>query len=499
MQILSSEEMKEAEKKAIESYISSLLLMESAAEKVVKIAEREIEDIENKRVVVVCGDGNNGGDGFAVARKLFNLSKKVDVLFCGNSAKLSSDGAINFEIAKNMGIKFIEEPDFKEYDIVIDAIFGTGVSRTIEGKVKEIIEKINSAEKFVIAVDIPSGIICDTGEVAGTAVKADVTVTFHRAKPAHYLYPGREMSGTIYVEDIGIKEEFSLNGYKREVILKQDILIKNRKKELNKMSGGRVMVIAGKSGYSGAAYLCSQAAVRSGAGIVYLVIPDSISGIIESKSTETVKIAVKSTKSGGIAAENSEKIIELIKKLKIDSIVIGPGLGREEDIEKIVADVLMQTETAVIADADALYFIKEGSVLLQRESLIITPHEGEFERVTGRAVGSRITAAESFAKENGAVLILKGADTIIAGKGFTYINSSGNPGMAKAGMGDVLAGLLGGVVARGYGIEESCKTAVYIHGYAADIAALEKSEESLIPEDVIEYLGKAFLGLGREQ
>ena len=159
----------------------------------------------------------------------------------------------------------------------------------------------------------------------------------------------------------------------------------------------------------------------------------------------------------------------------------------------------MQTETAVIADADALYFIKEGSVLLQRESLIITPHEGEFERVTGRAVGSRITAAESFAKENGAVLILKGADTIIAGKGFTYINSSGNPGMAKAGMGDVLAGLLGGVVARGYGIEESCKTAVYIHGYAADIAALEKSEESLIPEDVIEYLGKAFLGLGREQ
>lgn len=499
MQILSLSEMKKAENKAIKSYIPSLLLMESAAEKVVKIAERQIEDIENKRVIVVCGDGNNGGDGFAIARKMFNLSKKVDILFCGNRLKLSSDSSINLEIAEKMGIKFIEESDFKEYDIVIDAIFGTGVSRKIEGKVKEIIEKVNSAEKFVIAVDIPSGIICDTGEVAGTAIKADITVTFHRAKPAHYLYPGREMSGSVYVEDIGIKEENSLNGYIREVILKKDILIKKRKKELNKMSGGRVMVIAGKIGYSGAAYLCSQAAVRSGAGIVYLIIPDSISGIIESKSTETVKIAVKSTNAGGIAAENSEKIIELIKKLKIDSIVIGPGLGREEDIEKIVSEVIMQTDIPVIADADALYFVKEGSILLQRKSLIITPHEGEFEKVTGRAAKIRITAAENFAKENEAVLILKGADTIIAGKGFTYINSSGNPGMAKAGMGDVLAGLLGGVAARGYSIEESCKTAVYIHGYAADIAALEKSEESLIPEDVIEYLGKAFLGLGREQ
>ncbi len=499
MKVLSSREMREIERRAIESYIPSLLLMESAAEKIVKVMEKEIIDLKIKKVVVVCGDGNNGGDGFASARKLINITKECAILFCGNISKLSADAAANYEIAQKMGIKFIESVNFKEYDIIVDAIFGTGVSRNIEGKTEKIAADINSSGKTVVSIDIPSGIICDTGKKAGIAVKADITVTFHGAKLCHYLYPGREMRGKLFIEDIGIREEGYIKSFRREVILKEDISVKKREKELNKMSGGRVMIIAGKSGYSGAAYLCSQAAVRSGAGIVYLVIPDSISTIIECKSTESVKIAVSSSKEGSIDGENSSHIVELIKKLKIDSIVIGPGVGREEGIRKIVEAVFEQTDIPLVADADALYFIKTGEKLLQRENLIITPHEGEFERVIGRKISIRITDAEKFAMENRAVLILKGADSLIAGREFTYINSSGNPGMAKAGMGDVLAGLLGGILARGYSLEESCKMALYIHGYAADIAVLEKSEESLIPEDVIEYFGKSFLELNGEQ
>ena len=490
MNVAKSLEIKEIENNAIKKYIPGILLMESAAEKVVKIMEQECQKLHKKKIAVVCGIGNNGGDGFAVARKLYNIAKSVDIYFIEEKEKLPENARLNFEIAKNMGINFIDKINFKNYDIIVDAIFGIGINRKIENEYEDIIKLINSSNKKVISIDIPSGVVSDTGEIMGIAVKADITITFHIAKPGHFLFPGRENCGKLFIEDIGVIEENT--NFKTEVLLKKEIKIKEREKNINKMSAGKVMVIAGSRNYTGAAQLCVKGALRSGAGIVYLITIDEAKTVFDISIPEAVKIYLKSE--NGFLYNGAEKeIIEKIKELKVDSIVVGPGLGRGEFNKKILTEILKESGVPVVIDADALFYYGELNEKNIRRNIVITPHEGEFERINGEKIRTRIESAEKYSKENSGVLVLKGTDSLICSEGKVSINTTGNPGMAKAGMGDILAGLIGGLCARNYDVLTAAKYGVYIHGAAGDKAKSYHSQESLVAGDILENIGSFFL------
>lgn len=489
MKIVSSEEMREAEKYTIDEILPSIVLMENAAEKVVQIMKSEYSDLAEKNIVVVCGRGNNGGDGFAVARKVLPFAKSVKLIFCGDVTKLSKDAELNYKAAKKFEIEFIEKSEFEKYDIIVDAIFGTGLSREITGNLKEIIEKINSSKKTVVAVDIPSGVSADIGKTMGCSVKADITVTFQYAKYGHFLYPGREFCGKLFVEDISVLEILN-EKFKREAVMKSDISLKRRENSINKTTAGKVMVIAGKRGFSGAAYMCSESCLREGAGLVWIAVPQSINDILENKTTEVITLPFEDGEEGNLTENCFENIEKFIKLNSIKTVLIGPGLGREEETLKLVRRVIENIDAKFIVDADGLYAIKECMEILNKKEVIITPHEGEFERITGKKIVNRVEEAESLADKYGITVVLKGADTIITNGKKSFINTSGNAGLAKGGSGDVLAGMISAFVSRGYSLEEAAKYGVYIHGYTADIIAENKSMESITATDLIENLGR---------
>ena len=488
MKIVSSQEMREAEKYTIAEILPSVILMENAAEKVVQVMKSEYSDLAEKNIVVVCGEGNNGGDGFAVARKVLPFAKSVKILFCGDSTKLSEDAELNYRASQKFGIEFIEKSEFEKYDIIVDAIFGTGLSREITGNLKEIIENINSSNKKVVSVDIPSGVSADTGKTLGCSVKADITVTFQYAKYGHFLYPGREFCGKLFIEDISILESL-VKGLKREAVMKSEIYLKRRENSINKTTAGKVLIIAGKIGFSGAAYMSSESCLRAGAGLVWLAVPKSINDILENKTTEVITLSFEDGADGNLTENCFDKIEKFIKLNRINTVLIGPGLGREEETLKLVRRVIENIDAKFIVDADGLYAVKECMEILKKKEVIITPHEGEFERITGKKIVNRVEEAESLADKYGITVVLKGADTITTNGKKSYINTSGNAGLAKGGSGDVLAGMISAFVSRGYSLEEAAKYGVYIHGYTADVIAENNSLESITATDLINNLG----------
>lgn len=491
MKIVSSSEMREAEKYTIDNILPSILLMENAAEKTVNVIRNEILDLSEKDVIVVCGSGNNGGDGFAVARKLSAYTRSVKIKFIGNFEKLTEDAKLNYNAAKKFEIEFTENAEFKNFDIIVDAVFGTGLSKEITGEYSEIIERINSSGKKIVSVDIPSGVSADNGKIMGCSVKADITVTFQFAKLGHFLYPGRDMCGKLFIEDISIpKSIIEQINLKREAVVKDEIVLKERERNINKTTAGKVIVIAGKKGFSGAAYMSGESALRMGAGLVWLAVPEGINTILECKTTEIITVPLPEGKEGNLIEESFEKIEKTVRENKIDTVLIGPGLGREEETQKLVKIVIENIDAKFIIDADGLYALRECMDILRKKECIITPHEGEFERITGKKIVNRTNDAESLADKYGITVVLKGPDTIITDNRKTYINTSGNPGLAKGGSGDVLAGVIAALISRGYSLIESAKYGVYIHGYTADKIAEKKSMESITAEDVIENIGK---------
>jgi len=531
MKVATAKEMKGIDRKTIRDYgISGSVLMERAG---LVVASKIRELFGQRKVVVLAGGGNNGGDGIVVARDLHNRGWNVKVFLLTKQNKLGHDCHIQFRIAKKIGVPIEFRTEINERDIhsaiVVDAMFGTGLSKEIAGKLAEVIAFVNGSEVPVISVDIPSGISSDTGQVMGEAIIADYTVTFGLSKRGHLLYPGAEYTGRLFIEDIGFPAElFKSDRLKIELLEKRDVslLIPERKKYSHKGDYGHVLVVAGSRGKTGAAFMCAKACLRSGAGLVTIGVPESLMDVFQSRVTEEMTLSLPDRGDGTLSAKALEKILEFLTD-KADVLAIGPGTSITDDIKKFVPELILNSTSPMVIDADAINAISEirqgARNIFQKVKapIILTPHTGEMARLLQTTVQSskfkvqsskklrttsyellteieqdRINTAISFSKETGVYLVLKGVPTVIAEhEGRVFINSTGNPGMAGAGVGDVLTGMISGFLGQGLNPMEAAILGVFMHGYAGDIAANKKGEHSLIASDIIDSIPEAFISM----
>lgn len=492
------------DERAIKEYgIPSILLMEQAAYSVFKYLEKEYADKHN--ITILCGPGNNGGDGLALARQLTIWSKhEVKVLLIAKKDQLTPDGIAYYKICKNMQIAVLEQLEIdqicnivKQSDIIIDALFGTGLSRPIIGNYYEIITTINQSGKFVLSVDMPSGIETDTGKILGNAVRADITITFALPKIGMYIYPGIEYAGKIIVAEIGIPiqilEECPSNIERTDAeYVKKYLPI--RKIRSNKGSYGKVLLIGGSQGMSGAITLAAQSCMRTGAGTVTVAVPRSIGNILEVKSTESMTIYLEE-QDGHIAEVAKETLKKIIPKY--DVVGIGPGMGRSEALEKIV-EIVLKSDKPCVIDADGLYALKNQLHLLSQRKAptVLTPHPGEMSYLTGQSIEEIINhpleVVKEFIKCYPVGIILKLEKMISADLEKICINPSGNNGLAKGGSGDVLTGIITSLIGQNIHFTEAMRLGTYIYGKAADHLMKSKTVYNLLPGDISLEIGSVF-------
>ena len=517
MKVVTAEEMREIDRMTIKGYgIPGDVLMERAG---LVVAEKIRELYESRKVIVLSGGGNNGGDGVVIARNLHEWGWKVKIILLSKENKLSPDCLLQYKIAKKAGAAiefrdYITEKDFHS-SLIADAILGTGLSKNITGKTAEIISFINASNSPVISVDIPSGISSDTGQIMGEAVMADYTVTFGLPKRGHLFYPGVEYAGRLFIEDIGFPEELLHSGkLTAELLEKRDIslLIPERQRYSHKGDYGHVLIIAGSRGKTGAAFMCAKACLRAGAGLVTIGVPESLLDIFQSRVTEEMSLPLPDRGDGTLSSNALEKILEFLSE-RADVLAIGPGISVTSDTKKLVKELLLRLAVPAVIDADAINALEGNKQILKKAKspLILTPHEGEMARLlrqlpvvscqlsvkdaelTAKIEKDRINTAVSFAQNTGTYLALKGAPTVVAEpEGRAFINPTGNSGMASAGTGDVLTGLLSGFLGQGLNPLEASILGVYMHGLAGDIAVKSKGEHSLIASDIIDAIPEAF-------
>ncbi len=506
MKLSNAIQMKQMDKKAIETGIPDIILMENASVKSFFHIKSRYENIEGALAVAFVGVGNNGGDAIAISRHLYNNGANVFIYMLTEEEKLNASPKTNFEIVKNMGIqyKFVyNDSDFngeliKESDIIIDGIFGIGLSRNVEGYFKKAIELINESDAFVVSVDIPSGIKADTGEVMNVAVEADLTPTFALSKPGHFLYPGRGYAGVVEVVDITtpkyIIDEFNADFY---AIEKDDISINCREATSHKGTYGHLAIVGGSKGKSGAVIMSSEAALRCGVGLVSCVIPNSINTAFESSIKEAMSYPV-GLDDATFVEDSMDEILEFVKDKS--AVAFGMGLGINESTKKLTK-YMLRIDKPLLIDADGINCLSKNVELLKgrKSPTILTPHPKEFVRLTGiplkDVIKNRLSLIKEFAVEHNIILILKMADTLISTPGGKiYINTTGNPGLATGGSGDVLSGMIASFLAQGYSDIQSAINGVFLHGLAADLAYNDGlSYESLMPSDVIEYINEAIV------
>lgn len=504
MQICSAEQMRDFDRRAIENFnISGIVLMENAAQKVAFEAFKMIKEIENPKVFIFAGKGNNGGDGFAAARILKNMGVNVFVFLTGNEADLKGDAKINFNIIKKMKINIESASDlnFKNEilcDLIIDAIFGTGLKREITGDLCDLIENINNCGKEILSIDIPSGIDSDTGNVMGKAICADITVTFVCPKLGLILYPGAEYAGKVMTKDISVPKEIL-----EEMEIKSNVLdikaakelIPKRKKRSNKGTFGKIMVVAGSKNMTGACFLACKGAYNSGAGIVYSCIAESGIDITRTLIPEAVQVPL-TEKDGMVCLESYFDIEKMLHKAT--AAIIGPGLGISSDVSKFMEKILCSINVPIVIDADALNAAAKNINILKeiKAPFIITPHLGEMSRLTGKSVDciskNMIETAVKFSEEFGCVTVLKDSRTIISSPdGKYFINTTGNSSMAKGGSGDVLSGIIGGLLAQGSEVFDAAVLGTFLHGLAGEFASKKLSMYSVLAGNIADNIFEA--------
>jgi NAD(P)H-hydrate epimerase len=509
MKVVTSQEMKRLDELTIKTIgIPSIVLMENAGIKVVEVIEKEYSLLPGKSVYIVCGPGNNGGDGMVVARHLFNRRVRVKVFLLANKNRIKGDAATNLGIAEKLGIEVKEinsaqdlkllRQELPNADIIVDALLGTGSTLPLRGLIRETVSLINQCSSYTIAVDLPTGLHADTGEVPGEAIKANVTVTFAYPKRGLYLYPGMNYTGKIEVADIGIPSSLNEEKIRCNLLTSSDIPkdLFYRKPSSHKGDFGHLLIIAGSPGMTGAATLTARAALRIGAGRITLGIPESLNPILEIKLTEVMTLPLPETSQKTLSSEAFGKIEEFSSKCR--TIALGPGISIEEETKKLVKMIMRGLNIPLVLDADGINNLVGEISLLQkyRAPLIITPHPGETSRLLEIKIEEvqkdRVKSAAALTRATGAIAVLKGAGTIIADKrDNSWINSTGNPGMASGGTGDVLTGIIAGLLAQGFSPLLAAQIGVYLHGLAGDLAAQKKGETSLIAEDVLENLPEA--------
>jgi NAD(P)H-hydrate epimerase len=514
MKVLKAKEMAFADENTINlTGIPSLVLMENAGRTSAEIILNRYKDKDN--FVVVAGSGNNGGDGLVIARYLLRKGKKVKVFILSDSrGKLSQDNLKNLEIFETFGgeVSLIGKEKLaklrnsvKEADVVIDAIFGTGFKPPVKGYREKAIQIINRYGKHVVAVDIPSGLSTDTGKIEGSHTEAELTVTFAFPKLAHILYPACEYCGDVYVIDISIDETY-LKEIKRYILTPEILILPERKKNSHKYTYGHVLVIGGSKGKTGAVIMASKSATAAGSGLTTAVIPSSLDSIIETSLIEEMSIPVDDNE-GFFGKKSKKQILDIIKNGKFTSIVAGMGMS----VSGYTIDViegLLRTKLPLVLDADGinnLVLIDSFKEKLKRrkQPTVLTPHVGEMSRLTGiptREINENLEdVAKNFSQETGTYVVLKSSRTVIATpEGKVFYSIRGNEGMATAGTGDVLAGILGTLIFR-LGVEEGVKTGVYLHGLSGDLAVKEKGVESLKATDLIGYIPEAYRQIKEEK
>ena len=511
MKIVTPNEMKEIDRKSIhEIGIPGPVLMENAALKVFNVAMDMLGGVRAKRILIFAGKGNNGGDGLAAARHLKNHGAHVEIFLLGDKNSLSGDAKLNFSIIINMDIPVYEilSSEGVEHikttlhgDLVIDALLGTGISGAVKPPISDAIKLINDSGIPILSVDIPSGINGENGTICETAVRANQTVTFALPKRGHFLYPGAEYTGKLIIEDIGIPEKVvESENIKGELVTYEHIqnLIKKRERDTHKGTYGKVFILAGSTGFTGAAYLVCQSALKSGSGLIVLGIPESLNPIMEVKLTEPMTLPLPEGPKGTLKREALPIIMEQSKDAK--AIAAGPGLSTHKEIGEIIRTIIKNAETPIVLDADALNVLAEAPDILKSKKtpVIITPHPGEMARLlntdTPTIQKNRITAAVETACRWKVMTVLKGANTIIAEPdGHFYINTTGNPGMATGGSGDVLTGIIVSFLGQGMAPLDAALAGVYIHGLAGYLAAKTTGEWGLTAGNIVESLAKVIV------
>ena len=476
--------------------VEGCVLMERAALFAAEIIKRHIKEhnITDPQIALLCGNGNNGGDGYALARLLWEDGYNISVIAPFFTGKKSRENEKQLNILQQLGMSVATTFEKKEYDIIVDALFGIGLNRPLIGEYQSVIEEGNQLNGWKLAIDIPSGLHTDTGTVMGSCIKADCTVTMQYEKLGLYLNKGREFAGKIYCKNIGIfdtKEEkpYRVYAYDEPV----SALLPKRPAMGNKGTFGKVLVIAGDVDMAGACVLCAKAAYRSGCGMVKIITKPENREIIQKTLPEAMLFSMEYDN-----RNDYPKVLESIKWA--DSIVIGPGMGRNEKAHALLEYCISNAGIPMVIDADALWLLAKYPNLKEKladRQFVLTPHIGEFAGLTGQTVPDikkdLYSAACQYTKEMEGTLVLKDAATLICDKRHSYqiINTVGNDGMATAGSGDVLAGIIGSLMARGMNPFESAGVGVYWHGLAGDIAAEKNGKNALMANDIIEYLYEA--------
>ncbi len=502
--------MNEIDRRTIESGIPGMILMENAAQRVVELLVDKFSPLQDRRIVVVCGRGNNGGDGFAIARQIWTRfrPKSLHVLLTAPPVDLNRDAGANFKMLQASGCPNVRpgplseiEADIRFADIVIDAVLGSGVNGAAQGAPLDAIRLINTQFPLakVVAVDVPSGLSCDTGEIPGEFVRADYTVTFTAYKIGQMLSPACDLMGELRLGAIGtppemLQDDPDLN---LALITPQFIapLFAPRAKDSNKGLYGHVMVIAGSRGKSGAAAMTGLAALRAGAGLVTVASAESASPTIASHAPELMTEPLPETESGTLAAHTFEIIMELAHGK--DVVALGPGLGTHPETVSVVRRLYRALPMVTVIDADGLNALAGSDWIGSGDPRILTPHPGEMSRLTGKETAAvqqdRIGTARDFAATIAVHLVLKGNRSLIASRnGEVLVNPTGSPAMATAGTGDILTGLVAGLVAQfPQQISTAMAAAVYLHGLAGEMGARELGEKPLIASDLLRFLPAA--------
>ena len=516
MQILLAEEMRALDRAAEEEIgIPGLVLMENAGRAVADAAEKLLGSCCHKKVLIFAGKGNNGGDGSGAGRWLHNRDAEVTLVLACTAEELSGSAADELQYYIACGATVLEVTDaddnlrFAEIenlafqaDILIDALMGTGFSGKMRplfirlcGCINRVKEK-NPACK-VLAVDIPTGVNADTGEVDGSAVRADTTVTMALPKLGLYLYPGAEHTGAVQVADIGMPASLLKEAAGNRILLTKELvkaLLPDRPKNAHKGSAGRVMVVAGSCGYVGAAALSSFAAVKGGAGLVTLLTPENTREILAIKLTEVMVKGLPVSNDRLVMEEAMEVVSEALEKA--DVLAIGPGFGVSEETGSLIREILVTTAVPCVIDADAITALKDHTELLSHmlAEKVLTPHPGEMARITGIRISeiekNRVEVARLYAEKWQAVIVLKGVPTVIAlPDGTVYLNTTGTPAMATGGSGDVLTGLIAALIGQGLTVADAAVAGVYIHGLAGELAA--KGSVGLAATELLQMLPEA--------
>ena len=505
MKVFKTQQMSDLDHAATEKFgISDQILMENAGNAVYFCILNVFKAVVNKKFAIFAGPGNNGGDGLVTARKLFSNGAEVKIFIFDDPKKYQGPAKINFQIVKKENIDFVkfENQQAKNYvkdcDAIVDAIFGTGLSKPVKGEYADVISIINTSKKPVYSVDIPSGINGDSGKVMEVAVRATYTITFGALKIGNILYPGFENCGKIFISHISFPSVL----YDAESVLtniNDPIPIPKRNKAGYKNMFGNVLVVAGSKNYYGAPYFSALSFLKAGGGYSRLVVPASIIQSV-SGAKEIVFYPAPETYEGSIQYSEKPEILR-ISELS-DFVILGPGVSLNGETQTLIAELAAEIKKPLLIDGDGLTAISDHLEVLKsrKADTVLTPHMGEYSRLVQKNTETisedQIESVRSFAQKYNVYLVLKGAHTQIATPdGKVYINMSGNSGMATAGSGDVLTGTIAAMHGLGLKIEESVRMGVFTHGLAGDLAAKEKGEDGLISRDILEHLPNALFSL----